>query len=341
MRSLPAAARIRRLSDRLALVLILALALGVSSAHAQVDETTLPRLMREQGFTPPPGFKALVLRIERNGDEPPTTTAYDWEGTSDDRADWWPGSTIKLYAAVAALERLHALGYPIHTWLTYHYGEDPVTMRMDHIVRQAIERSSNDAFDLLFSFYGYEEMHRDFLTAENGFANTVLMRAYAPRFRDPVTERASSRFSPAISLRRGRQTSEIAERMGTTPFPNCPEEGNCTTLRELAEVMRRIMLHEELDPSERYDLQPADLVVLRAALDVAHNYAIAETFEQSCNGFEVWHKPGFGLRWVSDVLYIRHRGTQRRWIVAMAAQPDRRALDSASQTLGGILCRGF
>jgi hypothetical protein len=331
-----------RRSPAVSLLSMLALFAAVvlsSSAHAQVDEATLPRLMRERGFTPPEGFKALVLRID-GSEGALTTTSYDWEGTSDDRGDWWPGSTIKIFAAVAALERLHALGFSIRSLLTYHYAEDPVTMRMDQIVTQAIERSSNPAFDLLFSLVGYEEIHRDFLTAENGFSNTVLMRAYGPRFRDPETERASSRYSPAITIRRGNQTAELPERTGTTTF-DCPEEGNCTTLRELAEVMRRIMLHEELPEAERYDLEPADLVVLREALDVAHNYAIAETFEQACNGFEVWHKPGFGLQWVSDVLYIRHRAARRRWIVAMAAEPDRRALDSASQTLGSILCRGF
>lgn len=49
--------------------------------------------------------------------EPAEAPRFEWHGYRDtaDRRDFWPASTIKLDAAIAALEQLHALGLPAQT----------------------------------------------------------------------------------------------------------------------------------------------------------------------------------------------------------------------------------
>ena len=305
------------------------------------DSETLPALLGAQGFSPPEGFKALVLRIDESDDGTLSSRAFDWEGTSDDRDDWWPASSVKIFAAVAALERLHALGFPIRTWITYNYEVGSVTMRADHIVRLALERSSNSAFDRLVELVGFDEINTDFFVADKGLHDTVFLRSYSGRYRDQTTGISSARYSPTIFLRRGHRTQTLPQRRGEGQYA-CPDDGNCTTLWQLAEVMRRIMLHEHLPESERYDLREVDLQVMRAALAIARNYRLAEIVEEAFGDtpVEVWHKPGYAMGWVSDVMFVHCPDTRERFVVAMAARSDRRGLDGAAAHLGRLLHGG-
>lgn len=327
----------------LAVTLVLASANG---ARAQeIDSERLPALLEARGFVPPEGFKALVIRIDREGDGPFRTRYYDWRGTADDREDWWPASSIKLFAAVAALERIAELGFPLRAQLTYHYeseGEpDEVTRRFDRIVHQAIGQSSNPDFDMLVELVGFDDLNRRFFVPRNGIRSTVFLRGYSNRDRDPVTRVNSARPSPRITLRHGRREHVIEARTGTGNY-DCPEEGNCTTLLDLAEVMRRVMLHEELPRRERFRLGPDALECLRSAMAIARGRRLAEIFPETFGEIPVTvhHKPGFALRWISDTLFIHRTDTNERWIVAMAARPERRSLDDAAAHIAALLRDG-
>jgi hypothetical protein len=330
---------------RLALALLVpSFVLGVTtsaSAQDSVDHETLATLLGERGFVAPEGFKALVVRIDQSADGTLTQRYFDWQGTSRDRDDWWPASSVKIFAAVAALERLHALGFPIHTWLTYHYDEGEVTRRMDHIIRHALELSSNSAFDQLVELVGFDEINTEFFVPDNGFVDTVFLRAYGGRNRDPATSNGLNRNSPRITLRRGSREREVPPRNGRGNYA-CPDQGNCTTMIELAEVMRRIMLHEMLPENERYALRSTDLEVIRDSLARARNHDIADIFQQAFGEIpvRVFHKPGYAVHWVSDVLFLHRTDTNERYIVVIAAQPDRRALDDAARLIGTLLASG-
>ncbi len=315
---------------------------GAASAQAPaVDHDRLPALLEADGFVPPDGFKALVVRIDRADDGTLGQAAFDWRGTSADREGWWPASTVKIYAVVAALERLHRLGFALPTWLTFHYEEGDVSQRMDQIVRHAIEHSSNAAFDRLVELVGFDEINTEFFVPRNGFDQTVFLRAYNGRIRDETTGNGLNRHSPRITLRRGQREMEVPARDGHGDY-DCPDQGNCTTLRELAEVMRRIMLHEELGEGVRYELAAADLHTIRDAMAIAQNHEIADRLAEAFGEtpVRVYHKPGFALQWVSDVAFVHRTDTNERWVVAMAAQPDRRALDDAATRIGALLARG-
>lgn len=296
----------------------------------------LAEALAEAGFTPPADFRAHVLRLSQHGD----ARQLDWDNSSHSREGWWPASTVKLFAAVAALERLDSLGFPPSAQVTFHYTAEEggdVSVRFDHLIRLAIGQSNNVAFDRLVEFAGYDRIHREFLTASNGAPTTVLLRCYGQRQRSSDSGVCSARQAPRMTLSHGRLRHEEPAHTRAGSY-SCPNEGNCTTLGELAEVMRRVMQHEHLPESQRFDVSAAGLSLLRDALSHAKNYRIAERFEAACDGaFEVWHKPGFALRWVSDVLFLRHTSGQE-WVVALAGRPSRRALDDAADALGRVLC---
>ena len=332
-----------------------------SGAPAVVDGTRLERLLLARGFTPPPRFKALVVELgggvrrapagstgEPAGAAEPAATYFDWRGTSDDRDDWWPASSVKLYAAIAALEVLHGLGFSPNAALTFHYdaaGEEEVTLPLAQIVDAAIVPSNNAAFNRLVEIVGFDGINRDFFTARNGLGGTVFLRAYNATRRDPITGHGVNRYSPRISIVEGTRHGELPARVGSGQYP-CPDQGNCTTLRQLAEAMRRVMLHEHLPAAGRFALGPRELAVLRRALlsdGREHGILLVEALQLGFGAdvpLRVYHKPGYANRWISDVMFVRRTDTDQRWLVALAAWSGRRVLDEALRHVGAILASG-
>ena len=328
------------------MVLAVLVGLGLSSStHAQdkVDGECLPTLLAAEGFTPPEAFKALVIVLPKRGSQEPAR-AYDWHGTSADREGWWPASSIKLFAAVAALETTHRLGFGPRTQVTFEYPEGPVQLRLDRVVKDALIPSNNLAFDRLVEIVGFDALHREFFTKKNGFSNTVFQRGYGGRIKDPVTQSGTNLNSPPITLSFGKRHKTLPERNGK-PRGQCPEQGNCTSLRELAETLRRVMLHEELLEAERFDLGPDELALLRSALGTPRSRGenIVDGLRAGYGAeraLTLHHKAGFALKWMSDNLLVEEPATGDRYIVALAGYPGRESLDQASLLIGKLLARG-
>ena len=332
--------------------LLMALSSPAAAQPAGVDETRLAELLEERGLTPPDTLKALVGRIHLTPNGETSTTWYDYRGTSDDRDDWWPASSIKLYAAIAALERARAMGFTPAVRVTYHYdesapfgGAEPFTARLRDIVRLAIVQSNNHAFNRLVELVGHDRINRQFFTEDNGLGSTVFLRAYNTDVRDPETGHGTNRHSPRITLVEGRRSRELPERTGTGTY-ECPNLGNCTTLRDLAESIRRVMMHDHLPEEQRFDLGEEEIALLRDVLAAErreHGQLLVEAIQ---SGFgddaevTVYHKPGYAYRWTSDVMFVHRADTQECWVVALAAHPGRRVLDETLQHIGALLAAG-
>ncbi len=320
---------------------------AVSAQVQSVDETRLPARLEARGFSGDEHFKALVGEITVPEDGAPTARWFDWHGTSTDRDDWWPASSIKLYAAIAALETTHEMGFSPRATLTYHYeSEEEATYRgrLAEIVRHAIVSSNNLAFDRLVELVGMDTINREFFTRDNGLGSTVFLRAYGGRNRHPDTGHAINRHSPPITIEQGSRTRELPARDGTGEYA-CPDQGNCTTLRQLANAMYRVMLHEHLPARQRYDLGERELALLRRVLEMPrreHGQLLVEAVQ---TGFgeapvRVYHKPGYAYRWTSDVMFVHRTDTDQRFIIVAAGWPGRRVLDESLTKISEILAAG-
>lgn len=307
-----------------------------------LDTTTLIKKLRRAGLVEPRGFKALVIEITDQEGELSYRT-FDYKGSSIRREDWWPASTLKIFAAVAALEKLHALGFSKAAQLTYHYRGELFETVVEDLVRQALTPSHNLSFDRLVELVGFEELHDQFFDARHGLAGTVLLRSYAARVRDKKTNRGSNRHSPAITVREGDKTVELPERYGRSE-PHCPQQGNCTSLVELAETMRRIVLHERLPKERRFALGKSEVELLRSALAGERKRGLGvvnglrEGFGQ--RPLMLYHKPGYATGWFSDNVFVKALDTGEQWIVDMAGHGGRDVLDQAAKVLGKVLARG-
>ncbi len=307
------------------------------------DDERFEAALRSAGLEPPPEFKALVgeVHLERDG---VVTRWFEWQGTADDRDDWWPASTIKLYAAIAALEAVRARGFSPAVQLTFRYPEAPYRIGLSELVERAIVRSENPAFNRLVELVGFDEINRDFFTEEHGLGGTVFLRAYgagAPHH-DEETGHGINRFSPPVDLVEGDTRARLPPRRGRGHY-RCPDLGNCTSLRELAEAMRRVMLHEHLPAGERYDLGDAELRLLRGALEAPrreHGRLLVEAVQRGFGDsvpLRVFHKPGYADRWTSEILFAHRTDTGQRFVVAAAARRNRRVLDLALEHIGRFL----
>ena len=308
-----------------------------------VDTRALERLMRAEGFSPPPRFKAYVVEI--TFDDARRTIVgerrFDWRGTSDDDNGWNPASSVKLFAALAAIDFARELGFSNDATLVFHGASGDRTRRLDDLVSRALGPSDNIAYNELVQFVGFDRMHETFLASANGLRRTALRRAYERTRWMEMGEASSFMASPRVTLRERGRTHELPARRGTART-DCGGSA-CTTLHDLGEAMRRLMLQEQLPAGGHFDLPREDLLTIRRALRAERRRG-EEVVDALAGHFDAratfYHKAGFSQDWYSDVVYIGDPYSDQAWIVALAGHPGRDTLTDAADTIGALLSSG-
>ena len=314
-----------------------------SSRILPTNREILPRLLAARGYTAPETFKAIIIEIVPGPDGTPRYYPMDFAGTSKVRDDWWPASTVKLYSAVAALERMRIMGFdPTKAEVTFDYEDGPFTQSFEEILRRAITDSKNPEFDRLTDIVGARRLNRYFLTEKHGIRDTVMLRCYSGRTMNPETGHCSNRVSPSLRITQGTKETALPVRT-YTDTPKCENEGNCTTLEDLTEVMRRVMMHETLPKSERFRLGDKELALLRSALKGTHargGVADGLRFAFKERPIEIFHKAGYADHWFSDNVFLKIGDTNEQWIIGMADRPGREALDEVSRIVATLIADG-
>lgn len=313
---------------------------------AKLDTRTLPKLMRRHGFRKPKDFKALVIEftLDKRQAKVISERPFDWYGTSRQSGDWNPASTIKLFSAIAALELTHAKGFRPQVQATFYDfgGKKKRKHRVSALVYDSIVESDNLAHNRLVQLVGYDRLNGDFLSDRRGVVQSAIHKPYEKSRWVPLTGRKWLKRSPKIVLRHRGRKRTLHARRGKGDYP-CPYSSACTTLADLAEAMRRMMLHEQLPRSETYRLSIHELRVLRRALRKNRKRGMRvvdhmlEGFGRQKDRIVFFHKPGYSNGWLSDVVYVYKRRSRRRWIVAVAGNHGRNSLNSAARAIGKIL----
>jgi len=229
---------------------------------SRVDLDRLAEAFAAIGYEPPPGTHLLAAR-EVSGAHP----GFDWFSLGDtgfvgSQDRYWPASTVKLITAVAALQTMARLGQSGAARISFVDDDGPYFGTVRQLAFEAVRVSSNAAYNRTVLVTGFDELNDQILPAW-GLHHTVLQRRYT---RPPGVTELSLRHSPPMRWTEGEARGAIPARVGTGRHPECPNEGNCTTLFELLEVLRRVVLHFELPPAERFELRDADADALRMAM---------------------------------------------------------------------------
>ncbi len=316
--------------------------------ESRIDKKTLPRLLSKHGFSRPEKFKALVVKMEIRGRGRTRRVVhqqvFDVGGTGTTWDDWNPASTVKLFSAIGAMEVTHRYGAA--PWSTAQFGGmGRRRLKLDDLVRDALVDSSNLAHDYLVLLAGYDRLNGNVLGKGRGIRHSAVHRAYAESKWKKRGGKRSLKDSPKITLRRGKWKRTIPARKGRGDYV-CPHHAACTSLADLAEAMRRLLLHEELPSWQRYKIGQREWVTLVRALKAKKKRTsgvvreLRRAYARKKREIITYSKAGFSGEWFSDCVYVIERGRRRRWIVALAGYPGRDAVDSAARAIGKILAAG-
>lgn len=193
------------------------------------------------------------------------STAFVYSMTKDGHENFWPASTVKLAAAVMALLKLSEYGTNSQAIVKMTDIEGNYENNVEKLCREAIIPSNNTAYNRLMEIAGFDEINDHYLREVFHFPKMVLQRRYQRANPDD-----NLRYSPSISFHDNKVSGMIPERKSSGKMrPECPRESNCATLAELAEVMFRVVLHEELNVNRRLKLAVSEINMLRDALKKA------------------------------------------------------------------------
>lgn len=270
-----------------------------------------------------------------------THPEFDWHHyrNSKEAVDFWPASTIKIYTVVAALEYLNELKQPLDSTLIFERKTEgqwhlDTARTMPEMISEVFRRSSNEDYTLLLRFVGIDRINTQFLIPEKGFPHSALMRDYVVH-RPVVYENTEPQRIQIISSGSDKKSIQIehtwsgisyAEQRGATIMSRTT--GNCTSTAELAECMRRIMFHEFLPESERYQLSTEQLDVIRRGGEGLYGlenkeagpYAWEGNLKMIYPNARYFHKAGMISNYTLDVAYIEDEASQTRFILSLAAQ---------------------
>lgn len=307
-----------------------------------VDHRALRQLMEARGFRPPAQFKALVVEITFDDQRQRVVgeRRFDWDGTADDDTGWNPASSVKLFAGIAAAQYARDLGFTTAAEITFHGQGGDRRRSLRSLLEAALGPSDNIAYNELVQFVGYDRMNGQFLTGSNGIRRSALRRAYEARRWMEMGESSSFSASPAMTIREAGHSREVSARSGSTRV-DCGSAA-CTSLLDLAEAMRRLMLQEQLPSSQHFDLPGPSLTTIRRALRTERRRGeeVVDELSDALGGAATfYHKAGFSQDWYSDVVYVSRPG-QQAWIVALAGYPGRSSLNDAARIIGEILAEG-
>ncbi len=103
-------------------------------------------------------------------------------------------------------------------------------------------------------------------------------------------------------------------------------------------------MQESLPDSEGYGISAENLELIREALagKRARGNNIVDGLKK---GFgkrraSFHHKPGYAMKWMSDVVFVRFEDTGEQYVVAMADYPGRNCLDKAARIIGELIAEG-
>jgi hypothetical protein len=271
------------------------------------NPTSLEASLAAAGYRLPPGAGVYAARITKEAGG----LAYEdfQAGVGPLGTNFWPASSIKLLAAVAALEYVGQQGFNGSATVAFGNGA-PRTIRS--VYDAAIRISDNAAYDLLVELAGLDYLNATFLTPARGFPVTVIQRSY--------TVGGNLRVNPRITLSQGGRTVVVPARTGRVDA-TCPQ-GQCSNLFEMSESVRRVVLHNEIPEAERFKLDTTDVAGLNSALLGAEGWFEPAVARVMGAGARIYGKPGqVPGRDCLDVVLVEGRNGQR--ILLSATVPER------------------
>ncbi|MEW6153185.1 MAG: hypothetical protein AB1673_04220 [Actinomycetota bacterium] len=248
-----------------------------TAALAGIDRSSLPAALRSAGVVLPPGTNVYAAVVD--GRAPQARAEYE-AGGGGGASGFWPASSVKLLAAVGALEYLGTLGFTGSATVAIGGGQ-AVAVRT--LYWAAVTESSNDAYDRLVEVAGVDWLNETFLSPARGFPVSVVQRSYA--FGGVLA-------SPPMTVREGDREVSLPARPVEGDY-GVVAAGNVSNLLEMTESVRRVVFHRQLPPGDRFAIADADADALRRALRAAESFIEPAVASVLAADARLYAKPGF------------------------------------------------
>ena len=298
---------------------------------------------------------AHVTKIDRDA-HGVESRHYSYSDTAQ-RNDFWPASTIKMYTATAALELLTDYDMSIDAEVQFYHQDQTgewvfdTSMSMRELVRLTYDCSSNETYTLLLRLAGIDWLNGTYFP-RYGMNSTALMRGYVPSSQRPHAYRLAEAQRILIT-ENGRTVERIhsdsgadyAGSAGCTVY-NEYGLGNCSSPFDMSEHLRRIVLHDELDSGERYQIRD-DLMrwyrgetgqmVLNNILGDDCGGPVYEGVTQVFDNPTFMHKEGLVSSYRGSIHYVKddHSGTE--YVAAvMVNSPDASRLAKLTEEIARV-----
>jgi len=287
-------------------------------AAALADRRTIAAAFERRGYTVPSEAYLLIGGISEVDGRP----AYTWFSLGDtgfhaSPGSFWPASMVKLIAAVGALETLSGHGLTGSATLSFTDGRGGYRGPASRLYGSALTHSNNVAYDRLMKVAGFDALNDRLLNDRDGFPFMTVQRPYDPGS-DPTL-----RISPEIAYSERGLEGVIPRRESERTHEQCPDDGNCATLFELLHFMQRVVLHDELDPRDRFDLHRLDRKAIVRHLAQAPTRIGTAVGEALGHRVTVYNKGGRVPDLVAnDHALVVDEETGRRYLVAASIREE-------------------
>ena len=357
---------------RYGLVLLLLIPLGLTGQSVLHDLIAENKSSFGPWAQDPDKYEIQVLytEIDRAADGSVSLTTHRW-GVADTNQYFYPASSVKLPAAILALQRINELGVEglsAQSLLFHGTGTAPASApqtavtadsssasgypSVAHYVRKLLLVSDNDAYNRLFEFLGPTYLNHSLRNVGitggrlqhrvgvGGFDTETHAWLNPVKFIDGVRvpyqigERHDRFYDPLPQVkgqRRGKGYTTNDGELVNEPFDFTHK--NYLSVRNLHDIVLRVMVPEAVAPERRFDLAPADYDLLREAMgqrpresdypryDKPDNYVkfwiVGDQPEDTeiPDGLRIYNKVGWAYGYLTDAAYVRDAQSGREFLL--------------------------
>ena len=205
----------------------------------------------------PPGVYALVTEVVPGvGQVALHSFSLGDTGFVSSQGRYNPASSVKIIAAVGALQRMAGAGFSSAAIVTGKLDGQTYRGPMIDLVQRALVYSDNEAYDWLQALAGHDTINEAVLGRPFRWPALAVRSRFSPH-------KTYGFFSdtPAFGVEELGRRGELPALRGHPKLATCPN--NCVSLAALQDITRRTVLHWEIDPAHRFALPPQDIAAIR------------------------------------------------------------------------------
>ena len=291
----------------------------------------------------PDKYELQIMFTEVNREESGKITFNDYEYRVNDDVYFYPASTVKLPAAILALEKLSEIK-EISKDSPFRMETDSIETSVAIEIRKIIAVSDNEAYNRLFEFLGKDEFNERL--SSKGIDARISHRLSAPNADDLMSKPLIFKTNDSTLTIPRRTNKEIVplemkslmkgvgymENDSLISNPKDFSKKNFYPVRSLHTTMKRLIFPNMFPKEQRFNLRNQDRIALVNAMMTVprqYGYDIKEypdnyvkflvlgdlDYERKPKDLHIYNKVGYAYGYLIDCAYIYNEATKKDYFI--------------------------